>query len=283
MYEPFFSFGIVTDCQYADIPDNTEFGDRRFRLSLPKLEEAIGFFNTKDLEFVVHLGDVIDQDIKSFDTIMPVFDKSKAPVWQLAGNHDFWNKGHTGHEDRDAVLQKLGILDYPYYARSVKDWRFIVLDGNEVGVIESQPGSKEYQEGQALLDKLARAGAVNAKPWNGGLSQGQLEWVHNELRSAEQNGERAIIFSHYPIYPKNRENLLGDEDVLRELAGYKHLRAFINGHYHVGNYGQYEHLHCLTMHGMVDTAENAYALAHVYDDRIEIEGHGREPSRTLKF
>jgi hypothetical protein len=38
------------------------------------------------------------------------------------------------------------------------------------------------------------------------------------------------------------------------------------------------------MHGMVETAETtAFATARVLADRIVLTGHGREPSRELKF
>ncbi len=279
---PLFSFGIIADCQYADIPDMTTFADRRFRLSLQKLRHVAEFFNAKDLQFVVHLGDAIDQDISSFDTIMPVFGRMRAPVLHVLGNHDFSATGGTGQIDRHEVLRKLG-LDHPYYSSIVMGWRFIVVDGNEVGVIEYPEGSKEYAKGKALLETLIRAGRVNAQTWNGALGQEQVDWLMSELEEAEKSGQQVVIFSHQSIYPKHRENILNDEELLPRLARYKNLKAFINGHNHDGNYGQYGHLHCVTMHGMVDTAENAYALAHVHDDRIEIEGYGRELSRTLRL
>jgi hypothetical protein len=38
------------------------------------------------------------------------------------------------------------------------------------------------------------------------------------------------------------------------------------------------------MHGMVETADTtAFATARVLPDRLILEGHGREPSRELKF
>lgn len=278
-----FSFGVVADAQYADIPDSNEYSDRRFRQSLPKLEEAIRFFNAQELEFVVHLGDAIDQNIDSFAAVMSIFESSRAEVLQVLGNHDFSSgEGHARKNDYTAVLGRLG-LNEPYYSREFAGWKFIVIDANEVGVIEHSKGTREYEAGEGLIRQLQSEGRLNAQTWNGALSDRQLSWVLDELEAARLAGQKAIIFSHHPIFPKHRENLLNDEEVLPQIAQFENLVAFINGHNHDGNYGKYKHLHCLTIHGMVDTEENSYALAHVFDDRIEIEGYGRQPNRTLLF
>jgi len=133
-----------------------------------------------------------------------------------------------------------------------------------------------------LLDELISKGRINTQTWNGTLSEAQLAWFSNEIEAAKTAGQKVIIFAHHPIYPSHKENMLKDEELLPVIAK-PEVKAFINGHNHFGNYGQYKHMHCLTIRGMVDTAENAYALAHVYDDHIKIEGHGREPDRTLSF
>ena len=41
-------------------------------------------------------------------------------------------------------------------------------------------------------------------------------------------------------------------------------------------------VHYLTMKGMVDMKENAFAILTFHTDRIEVKGFGREESRTLK-
>lgn len=281
MTKPLFSFGIVSDCQYADIPDAAEFGDRRFRLSKHKLEEAITFFNTKDLAFTVHLGDLIDQQLASFDDILPVCEQSQAPFLHVLGNHDFKGVGDE-HLDPTEVISKLGLKN-PYYSKQVNGYRFIILDTNEEGLVEAVRGTKAWKEGQKVLDEYKQTGRVNAVSWNGRISAKQHDWLRKELQAAADANEKCVIFSHHGLFPKHRENMLNDEEMLAELKDIPHLKAYINGHNHDGNYGQAGHLHCLNVRGMVDTDQNAYALAHVYDDKIEIEGFGREPSRVLQF
>lgn len=281
MAKPLFSFGVISDCQYADIPDDNEFTDRRFRLAKNKLAEAITFFNAHDLAFVVHLGDLIDRDLASFDTILPMCEKSKAPFWHVLGNHDF-KDAHNGRLDPRVVIKRIG-LEQPYYSKQIQNYRFIILDTNEEGLIEAVPGTDAWEKGQKVLDYYKSIGRVNAQRWNGRIGSKQHSWLISQLEDAAAKDEKCIIFSHHGIYPKHRENALNDEEILEELKLFPQLKAYINGHNHDGNYGHIGHLHCLNIRGMVDTGQNSYALAHVYLDKIMIEGFGREPSRVMQY
>lgn len=280
--KPIFSFGIITDCQYADIPDDDTMSDRRFRLAKNKLQESVDFFNQRDLEFVVHLGDLIDGDLPNFDAVIPICNTSKAPFLHVLGNHDFYglNFSHPGEPQK--VMEKLGLTN-GYYCKVTNGYRFIILDTNEEGIIKTKDGSKEQTEGLKIVEEYKKQNKLNAMDWTGRISVNQHKWLNEQLSHAKTKKEKVIIFSHHGLYPKHRENMLNDKEMLEELSQENHVKAYINGHNHDGDYGEYKGLHCLTVHGMVDTGENAYALAHVYPDRIQIEGFGREPSRTLQL
>jgi nucleoside phosphorylase len=72
--------------------------------------------------------------------------------------------------------------------------------------------------------------------------------------------------------------------VLALLDRHPQVVAWLNGHNHAGAYGEYHGVPCLTLRGMVETADTtAFATARVLADRIVLTGHGREPSRELKF
>ena len=61
-------------------------------------------------------------------------------------------------------------------------------------------------------------------------------------------------------------------------------KLYINGHNHAGHYLDSEGLHYLTLDGMVETKDtNAFAIADLYSDRLEINGFGRQGSHILKF
>ncbi|MEC9462488.1 MAG: phosphatase, partial [Pseudomonadota bacterium] len=58
--------------------------------------------------------------------------------------------------------------------------------------------------------------------------------------------------------------------------------AYLCGHQHSGNYAEKDGVHFVNFKGMVDTEhENAFAVLSVFEGRIEILGHGREPDRRL--
>jgi hypothetical protein len=60
--------------------------------------------------------------------------------------------------------------------------------------------------------------------------------------------------------------------------------AWLNGHNHAGAFGERHGVPYVTLKGMVETDDtNAYATARILADRLVIAGHGREPSRELKF
>ena len=60
-------FGVIADPQYAD---KKPAGSRHYRQSLAKLEAAIAELNKESLDFVVTLGDLIDEDYASFSEVM---------------------------------------------------------------------------------------------------------------------------------------------------------------------------------------------------------------------
>ena len=121
--KPLLSFGLLTDVQYADADPQ---GERHYRESPAKLREAVGWLARENLPFTLHLGDLIDRDFKSFDTVLPLFDGLGHPVRHLAGNHDF----EVAEDEKAQVAAKLGMPADPYsfHASGV---RIVMLDTND--------------------------------------------------------------------------------------------------------------------------------------------------------
>lgn len=278
--EPIFSFGLLADVQYADDDTHIEL-DRHFRASPAKLDAAITDFNDHDLAFVVHLGDLVDHDPDNAGPVLEILSRSRAPVHQVLGNHDFSAvNSPTGRSDRDVVMKAYG-MDAPYYTFEQPGWRFLVLDTNEVGVIEHPPGSPEAEEGEALLTRLRQQGRSNANAWNGTLGGTQRTWLRDQLERAARDQLRVAVLAHHPVLPDHLDNLLDDHEVRDWLAGFDALKVWFNGHQHAGGYGSYRGIHFLTLHGVVQGLTNAYAIASVFEDRILITGRGRQPSYDL--
>ncbi len=268
--------GLVADPQYAPAPPNLPL-NRYYSESLWKLREAVDAFNGQDLRFVATLGDVIDRDRASFDPILQVYGRLRHDKVFLLGNHDF----SVAAEELNAAMTLLG-LERSYYDFAVGGLRFVVLDGNEVSLFAPPPGDPRRELAAERLRKLAEAGAENAKPWNGSLSDRQFAWLGETLAAAARRGERVIVMGHYPIYPANPHNLWDSERVVSLLTAQPHVLAYVCGHNHAGNYGEAGGVHFVNLHGMVDTpTTSAYAFVTVEGARMAIQGFGREPDRTL--
>lgn len=275
---PLFSFGIVADPQYADIPSRPEM-NRFYAESTKKLADAIDTFNQEDLAFVVTLGDLIDRGWDSFDTVLDCYDQLKHRSLLLPGNHDF----AVGPEHLAKVHDRLG-MPARWHDFSLDDFHFIVLDGNDVSTFAPPLGDPRRGLAETRLETLRQAGALNAQDWNGSFSDEQLSWVRATLAKADAMQEQVVLFCHYPLYPENAHNMWDAPEVLKVLAAHHSVKAWFCGHNHDGNYGVIGNTHFVNMKGMVDTPDqNAFAIADVYPDRIAIRGFGRETSRILMF
>ncbi|HUQ66005.1 MAG TPA: metallophosphoesterase, partial [Flavitalea sp.] len=119
---PLFTFGVVADVQYAD-QDNA--GSRHYRSSLQKFREAVKVFNQQEVDFVLSLGDYIDKNFSSYDSLNPIAKGLKMPLRHVLGNHEFSVKD----EENGKVLGKEN-LQKPFYSFVKNKWRFIILNGN---------------------------------------------------------------------------------------------------------------------------------------------------------
>jgi 3',5'-cyclic AMP phosphodiesterase CpdA len=274
--EPLFEIGLAADAQYADIDSSKT---RFYRDSIARLGEAVEHFNGRDLEFCVHLGDLIDRDWKSFDAISAVLGRSRQRWHQLLGNHDFG----VLDAEKSHVPERLG-MKWRYGSFERGRLRFVVLDTNDVSTYAHAAATPEHAEAERELKRLAAEKALQAKPWNGAIGAKQMAWFERECADAARAGQRVIVLAHHPIFPAGPHNLWNAEQTLAFLDRQKHVVAWLNGHNHAGNYGEHHGLPCLTLHGMVETpVKNAFATAAIFEDRIVLTGHGRVPSREMKF
>jgi 3',5'-cyclic AMP phosphodiesterase CpdA len=276
--DPVFRFGIIADPQYAAVAPNLEM-QRYYANSIGKLAEAIETFNGEDLSFVMTLGDIIDRDFASFDDILPVYQRLRHETFFLLGNHDF----AVAPEDLGNVAGRVG-LQSAHYSFARHGFRFVILDGNEVSTFAPPQGHPHRALAVERLAALKASGAANAQTWNASLSDEQFAWLRRELDAAQLAGERVVVMNHYPVYPPNEHDMWDRERIVDLLSDHQSVEAYFCGHNHVGNYGKAGGCHFVNFKGMVDTEkDNTFAIADVFEDRIEIRGFGREESRILRF
>jgi 3',5'-cyclic AMP phosphodiesterase CpdA len=271
-----FEIGLVADAQYADVDDK---GTRFYRKSLGKLADAVEHFNGRDLAFCAHLGDLIDREWRSFDEITRPLAASRHRWHHLLGNHDF----EVLEALKAKVPGRLG-LEARYRFFDHREFRFVILDTNDVSTYAHAAGSSEQIAAAAELKRLQVAKIRQAKPWNGGIGAAQLAWFERVCAEAGAARRKVIVLAHHPVAPHNDHNVWNSPAVLTALKNQPAVVAWCNGHNHAGHFADHAGVPCVTMHGMVETAATtAFATVRILPDRLVIAGYGREPSRELVF
>ena len=272
---PLLRFGAIADPQYAPVaPRRT----RYYGNSLWKLDAAIAELNKAELQFCVTLGDIIDRHWESYGHILPIYDRLRHDHFFVLGNHDY----EVGADFIGAVHRTTG-LKRPYYDFTGAGHRFIVIDGNDVSLFANLPGSDKHRLAQETLERLKREGAVNAKPWNGGMSAEQIAYLKATLDDARTKRERVVLLGHYPVFPLDQHNMWGWEGFVELVTSYDNVIAYFSGHNHAGNYGERGGVHFVNLKGMVETPDTtAFSIVELHHNRIALKGFGREGSREFK-
>ena len=271
--ETSFKIGVISDCQYCDCDVKW---DRYYKKAPQRLEEAIAILNKDSLDYTIHLGDFIDKDFESLDSILPIWKKLKSPSYHVLGNHDFEVKDSLKEE----VIKQLNLKNR-YYSFVKNDWRFIVLDGNDLSYHGALTRTKKEQT-DSLFNLLKNKEVPYLKKWNGALSSDQLTWVKGELDAAVKDNQKVGFYCHFPIFPIDQHNIWNREQFLSLIKPYDNVKIFFNGHNHAGAYQIENNVHYLTFKGMVDTKNtSAFAKVKFEKDTVSIEGFYREPSRKL--
>jgi manganese-dependent ADP-ribose/CDP-alcohol diphosphatase len=267
------TFGVLTDVQFQAVPPS---GTRYYDRSWLKLRQALEAFDGRGVRFVVHLGDLINGGAESYDAILPVFAHAPAPVRFVLGNHDL----DVAEDRKTGVLARLG-LGPGYTAFTEGGWRFVVLNGDELGFNFPKDGGLT-RESDEMFAALTAAGRPNATRWNGGIGRAQLAFLEAELVSADRSGRPVALFCHFPVLPPAGHNLWNDEAVVALLDRHPSAKAYFAGHNHAGDEAVRNGVVYLTFAGLLETPDTvAGAVVTLERDRIVIDGFGREPDRAF--
>lgn len=295
-------FGVMTDIQYTD---RDTIGSRYYRESLTDILIACGTFLQEQPEFVFHLGDLTNDRWNSLTAVLEILQVSKLPFRHVIGNHEFIE---VPDEKKKEIMPLLGLPSCGYHSfvqtddESGKTWRFIVLNGSEISVYcaasdAERKRAEEYRKRYKLPN-----GQLSAD-WNGAVSREQLQWLENELVTAEKQNENVLVLSHFPLFNQpagttEKEGfdtnttegeypfLLGwsywnGQEVLDVMDRHHCIKAYFSGHLHEGGFGIRKNVYHVTFEGIIEPG-NAFAMVTLRDNHIEIQGYGRTKSRTLK-
>lgn len=271
--KPLIRFGLIADIQYCDCETA---GKRFYRNSLLKLEECVNDLNKEQVQFTINLGDLVDRNPESFLPVLSRLNKLKAEVYNTTGNHDY-----DGITNNKSLYKKLG-MPGEYYSFTKHNWRFIVLNTNEVASYSNVKGTKKEKELEDMLKISKESGRRNAAGYNGGISQKQMQWLKKELDKSQKKNEQVIVLSHHPLYPENGLTALNNREILTLIETYPNVKLLLAGHHHPGAFAMYKDIPVVTVEGMIETENNnAYGLVEIYADKIILQGKGRVSSREF--
>ena len=174
-------FGMVTDIHYADLNPDPQplgvIGQRFYRESLRKLNEAVSVFNGRNLDFAIELGDFKDLSSgkeKTLEHLLAIercFAAFDGPRYHVFGNHDF---DCLTPAELGSRLENAGEpMTTGFYSFEVKGVRFVVLD--------------------ACYDSQMRHYSCN-NPWDdANVPDEELAWMEERLETARG---AVVVFCH---------------------------------------------------------------------------------------
>lgn len=269
-------FGLITDIQYCNCPPS---GTRFYSHSLRKTRQALDSLNEINLSFILHTGDLIDRDIQSYSSILPLFKNMKMPCYFAYGNHDY----NVPDKMKDSLNAIHGQKN-DYFSFKIQNWNFIILNTNDISKYSHPANSTQAQLSDSIISTLKNAGRKNILPWNGGIGSEQMNWLTNTLSVAQQNNEKVILFGHHPVYPASADNALNDIEIIRLLEKYPCIKAYFCGHHHDGNFAVNNNIYYINLKSVVDTPDStSFAWIELTSNTMFIHGYGRENLRKINF
>lgn len=179
-------------------------------------------------------------------------------------------------------------------------WRFICVDSYDVSLI----GASSIERKELSLKWMAENNPNDVTksgtwfdnlpyhkrrwvPYNGGVSDEQLQWLDKVLQLSYNQNEKVIIFAHQPIWaPDKPQSLIwNSEDILSVLHKRDNVCLWIAGHDHSGQYDvDNTGIHHLVPPAPIESVigDKTYGHIDVYKDKLFLTWNGDRPTRTIK-
>lgn len=270
-------FGLVTDLHYADIADSPP---RYYRDSLQKLTDAVNVFNNTNLDFVVCLGDFIDDaeisssgsessseesDLDALIIINAIYENCIAPRKYLIGNRDMVRLTKSQFMTATGMANKYYSFDITNKGYTV---HFVVLD-----CMYNSDGSDAEAGNFDVNDPII---------W---IPDAEETWLINDLNT--NLNKPTYILAHYMISGASQPppiSISNFADIMSILENFCQVQAVFNGHLHANYYERVNGIHYVTFNAVVNNPypTTAYATVEVGEDlSITVNGYGNQTSYNL--
>ncbi len=210
-----FSFGIITDIQYADQDDAN---NHHYRHSVLLLREVIEAWNqrqnTAKLDFAMQLGDIIDgqNGKEALELILKEINKFNGKIYNILGNHEISQmlrvnlapNGLTFEQNQSGLTDLKAYYDfYPH-----EKYCFVALDTFEISVLGYKKDHPRHMEAHTILatknpnqDKECTDGMTGSSQrflsFNGAVTKEQLDWLDSVLSQAQKCKKWVIVTGIY--------------------------------------------------------------------------------------
>lgn len=306
--KPLFSFGVITDIQYADIDDGKSFlgVPRYYRHALLALQRAVQSWNAKgDLAFAVHFGDIVDgycpkdQSRTAFESVIAELDTfNGGHVYHMIGNHCLYN---LPRRDLNELLDIPTSGEQSYYSFSPNPgFLFVVLDGYDVSALgwpQEHPHTKAAMEILSTRnpneEKNSPDGLTGVERrfvmFNGGVGDAQLAWLETTLQEASDASQKVVVCCHLPLDPGVAfpSTLLWNYDVVMAVVHkFTCVVACLGGHAHEGGHSVDSHgVHHHVFEAVLECppGSDAFGYIDVFPDHLSLRGTDRMVSADMFF
>ena len=253
---PVVRFGMVTDVHFADHDPDAQpqgvVGQRFYRESRRKLDEAVATFNEHGLDFAIELGDFKDMSKDKMATLVHLsaiessFAAFQGPRYHVFGNHDF--DCLTQDEFASRLENNGELMTSGHYCFDVKGIRFVVLDACY---------DSDFQH------------YSRSNPWDdANVPPEELIWLDEALSSAPGP---VVAFCHQRLDPsaEPRHLVKNALAVRKALEASGKVKTVITGHQHMGGLNVVNGITYYSLKAMVcgtGKSANSCAEVSVYED-----------------
>lgn len=252
--------GMMADIHYAEKdPMNTRF----YRESLSKFHKAIAYYNQSKPDFVVELGDLIDQadnpetEVTWLETIDRAYGKLQCPRHYVLGNH---------------CVTQLTKFEFASLTRaSVRSFYKIEKSGVSFLVLDAC-----FREDGASYSR-------NNFDWrDSSIPALERKWLKHQL--AVIKGP-IVVFMHQRADEGGVYQIKNAALIRKMLEDSKKVCAVFQGHSHKNDYQEINGIHYVTLAGMVEgrgLESNSYSELQVLSDGgLKLSGFYQQKSYDL--
>ncbi len=253
---PAVTFAAVTDLHYADKPPA---GSRHYRDTIAKLREALAWFEETRVDFLVELGDCIDQ-APNVPTETGYLKRILTELHRLRKDTHFVLGNHCVSTLTKAQFHAVTGGSKSYYSFNRGGFHFVVLDACfRADGVPYRANNFDWKDSE--------------------IPPEERDWLRADL---SKTNRKTVVFVHQRLDVGPPFGIRSAAEVRSILEQSGKVLAVFQGHEHPGAYSEIGGIHYCTLSAMVEGPApdaNAYSVVRLYPSgELIVEGRGNQRS-----